>query len=50
MQFAHRIADITDPELIRKILDHVHQRAPPRLPPARAELRTTRTDPFAERR
>jgi hypothetical protein len=30
------IADITDPELIRKILDHVQQRAPPRLPPRRA--------------
>jgi len=31
------IADITDPDLIRKILDHVHSRAPPRLPPRRAE-------------
>jgi hypothetical protein len=37
MQFATRIADITDPELIRKILDHVNSRAPPRLPPRRAE-------------
>jgi hypothetical protein len=33
MQFATRIADITDPELIRKILDHVNSRAPPHLPP-----------------
>jgi hypothetical protein len=30
------IADVTDPDLIRKILDHVQQRAPPRLPPRRA--------------
>lgn len=42
------IADITDPELIGKILDHVHSRAPPRLPPARAEPRTTPLDLFGE--
>jgi ribosomal protein S27E len=42
------IADITDPELIAKILDHVHSRAPPGLPPARAEPRTTPLDLFGE--
>lgn len=26
------IGDVTDPDLIRKILDHVNSRAPPRLP------------------
>jgi hypothetical protein len=38
------IADITDPALIGKILAHVNSRAPPRLPPARAEPRTTPLD------
>jgi hypothetical protein len=27
------IADFTDPEIIGKTVDHVQQRAPPRLPP-----------------
>jgi len=53
MQFATRIADITDPDLIRKILDHVNSRAPPRLPPLaqdkRAESHQTPPDLFAER-
>ena len=43
------IADITDPELIGKILAHVNSRAPPRLLPARAEPRTTPLDLFGER-
>jgi hypothetical protein len=43
------ITDITDPDLIRKILDHVNSRAPPRLPPRRAESHQTPTDLFAER-
>ena len=30
------IADITDPQLIRKILEQVQKRAPPRPPPRRA--------------
>ncbi len=42
------IGDVTDPELIRKILDHVHSRAPPRLPPRRAESHHTPPDLFAE--
>ena len=42
------IANVTDPDLIRKILDHVQQRAPPRLPPRRAESDTTYPDLFAE--
>ena len=43
------IADVTDPDLIRKILDHVHSRAPPRLPARRAESHQTPPDLFAER-
>jgi hypothetical protein len=43
------IGDITDPDLIRKILDHVNSRAPPRLPPRRAEAHHTPPDLFAER-
>jgi hypothetical protein len=43
------IADITDPDLIRKILEHVNSRAPPRLPPKRAEAHQTPPDLFAER-
>ena len=35
-------------DLIRKILDHVQQRAPPRLPPRRAESDTTYPDLFVE--
>jgi hypothetical protein len=42
------IGDVTDPDLIRKILDHVNSRAPPRLPPRRAESDTTHPDLFAE--
>jgi hypothetical protein len=39
------IADITDPELIGKILDHVQQRAPPRLPSRQAyDLRAISID------
>jgi hypothetical protein len=49
MQVATRIADITDPDLIRKILDHLNSRAPPRLPPRRAEPHQTPPDLFAER-
>ena len=43
------IADITDPDLIRKILDHVQKRAPPRLPPRRAPSDTTYPNLFAKR-
>ena len=43
------IGDITDPDLIRKILDHVNSRAPPRLPPRRAEAQQNPLDRFAER-
>lgn len=43
------IADITDPDLIRKILEHVNSRAPPRLPPKRTEAHQTPADLFAER-
>jgi len=43
------IADIPDPDLIRKILDHVNSRAPARLPPRRAESHQTPPDLFAER-
>jgi hypothetical protein len=43
------IADITDPDLIRKILDHVQKRAPPGLPPRRAPSDTTYSDLFAKR-
>jgi len=43
------IADTTDLDLIRKILDHINSRAPPRLPPRRAESHQTPTDLFAER-
>jgi hypothetical protein len=41
--------DITDPELIRKILDHVQNRAPPRLPPRRAQSDATYPDLFGKR-
>ena len=40
------IADITDPDLIRKFLEHVNSRAPPRL---RVEPHQTPPDLFAER-
>jgi hypothetical protein len=43
------IRDITDPDLIRKILDHVNSRAPPRLPPRPANSHQTPPDLFAER-
>lgn len=43
------IADVTDPDLIRKILDHINSRAPPRLPPRRAESHQNPPDLFAER-
>jgi hypothetical protein len=43
------IADITDPDLIRNILDHVQKRAPPRLPPRRAASDTTYPDLLAKR-
>jgi hypothetical protein len=43
------IADVTDPELIGKILDHVQQRAPPKLPPRGAQSDTTYPDLFAKR-
>jgi hypothetical protein len=48
-QFATRIADVPDPDLIRKILGHLNSRAPPRLPPRRAEPHRTTPDRFAER-
>ena len=41
--------DITDPDLIRKILDHVNSRAPPRLQPRRAKSHQIPPDLFAER-
>ena len=41
--------DVTDPDLIRKILDHRKQRAPPRRPPARAKPHQTTPDLFVER-
>ena len=41
------IADITDPDLIRKIFHHINSRAPPRLPPRRAEVYQTPPDLFA---
>ncbi|MEM1434504.1 MAG: transposase [Pseudomonadota bacterium] len=43
------IADITAPDLIRKILDHRNSRAPPRQPPRRAESHPNLPDLFAER-
>ena len=43
------IADIIDPDLIRKSLDHVQKRAPPTLPPRRAPADTTYPDLFAKR-
>jgi hypothetical protein len=43
------IADVTDPDLIREILDHGNCRAPPRLPPQRAASRPKRPDLFVER-
>ncbi len=42
------IEDVTDPNLIRKILSHVQQRAPPRKPPARAKPHQTTPDLFVE--
>jgi hypothetical protein len=42
------IADVTDPELIRRILDHVDRRAPPRLPPRHAESHLTPPHLFTE--
>jgi hypothetical protein len=35
------IADVTDSDVIRKILNHILQRAPPRQPPRRASRRLT---------
>ena len=43
------IGDITDSDLIRKILDHLNSRAPPRLPLRRANSHQTAPDLFAER-
>jgi hypothetical protein len=43
------IGDVTDPDLIRKLLNHVDSRAPPRLPPRRAESDTTHPNLFAGR-
>ncbi|MEZ5596436.1 MAG: hypothetical protein R3E84_08600 [Pseudomonadales bacterium] len=43
------VADVTDPNLIRKILDHLNSRAHPRLPPRRAESHHTPPELFAER-
>ena len=42
------IADITDPDLIRKILDHRNSRARSRRRPQRAEPHQTLPDLFAE--
>jgi hypothetical protein len=42
------IADITDPQLIQKILDHVQQRAPPQLQPGRAKPHRIVLDLIAE--
>jgi hypothetical protein len=44
----HVIADITDPQLIRKNLDHVQPRAPPPLTPGRAEPHRILLDLIAE--
>lgn len=43
------IEDITDPDLIRKILDHVNSQAPSRLSPRRANSYQTPPDLFADR-
>ena len=43
------IEDVTDPSLIRKILSHVQQRAPPRRPEACAKPHQTTPDLFVER-
>lgn len=43
------LADVTDPDLIRKILDHVNSRAPPRLPPRRSEPHPNLPDLLARR-
>src|SRR5512137_236421 len=43
------IADVTDPDLIRKVINHVNSRAPRRLPPRRAEPHQTPPDLVAER-
>jgi hypothetical protein len=42
-------ADITDPDLIRKILDHLQQRAPPWLAPRQVERQGTNPDRSVER-
>jgi hypothetical protein len=41
------IADVTDPDVIRSILEHFKQRAPPRLSPGRALPSDSQTDLFA---
>jgi hypothetical protein len=41
------IADITDPDIIRTILDHLSQRAPPAAPPQRAPPSRSQDDLFA---
>jgi hypothetical protein len=41
------IADITDPDVIRTILDYLKQRAPPRLSPRQALPLNSQTDLFA---
>jgi hypothetical protein len=43
------IGHVTDPDLIRKILDHIQQCAPPRLPPRRVQRQGTNPDMFFER-
>jgi hypothetical protein len=43
------VAVITDPDLIRKILDRVQKRVSPRLPPRRAPSDPTYPDLFARR-
>jgi hypothetical protein len=42
------IQDVTDPDLIRKILTHIQKQAPPPRPPARANAHPTHTDLFIE--
>jgi len=41
------MADVTDPDLIRKILDHIQRCAPLRLSPTPAEPHRTLPDLFA---
>ena len=43
------IEDVTNPDLIRKILAHIQKQAPPRKPPARANAHSTLQDLFVER-